>query len=60
MSELGEGVLEWMRSGDFRSQVEIAGAFFFFFSKVQFLFRLGLCLRISPLDGGYHRIVERL
>ena len=27
-SELEEGVLEWMRSGDFRRQVEIAGAFF--------------------------------
>ena len=32
-SVLEEGVLEWMRRGDFRSHVEIAGAFFFF-SKV--------------------------
>ena len=28
-SELEEGVLEWMRSGDIRSRVKIAGAIFY-------------------------------
>ena len=39
--ETEEGVLEWMRSGDFRSQVEIAGAIFFFFLKGQFFISFG-------------------
>ena len=41
--ETEEGVLEWMRSGDFRSQVEIAGAiFFFFFLKGQLFISFGI------------------